>query len=169
MDSIEASRISSSRIKKIATIPMAAFALNALICAFVAPPLALRGAVSAAKPAAIAAVKPTLYNERCATGGRRQCAGRPRHSMASSQAPRGGAGAVTNVPFICILLPSRDPAPTGKISMALSFAALPLSFQAPALAPRVAPAGVSMRQSEALPFLEAPPQLDGTMAGDVVS
>ena len=60
MDSIEASRISSSRIKKIATIPMAAFALNALICAFVAPPLALRGAVSAAKPAAIAAVKPTM-------------------------------------------------------------------------------------------------------------
>ena len=53
--------------------------------------------------------------------------------------------------------------------MALSFCALPLSFQAPALAPRVAPAGVSMRQSEALPFLEAPPQLDGTMAGDVVS
>ena len=47
---------------------MAAFALNALICAFVAPPLALRGAVSAAKPAAIAAVKPTLYNERCARG-----------------------------------------------------------------------------------------------------
>jgi len=81
---------------------------------------------------------------------------------------QGRAGAVTNVPFICILLPSRDPAPTGKI-MALSFAALPLSFQAPALAPRVAPAGVSMRQSEALPFLEAPPQLDGTMAGDVVS
>ena len=168
MDSIEASRISSSRIKKIATIPMAAFALNALICAFVAPPLALRGAVSAAKPAAIAAVKPTLYNERCARGAAAvRWSTSPLHGfIARSQ---GRAGAVTNVPFICILLPSRDPAPTGKISMALSFAALPLSFQAPALAPRVAPAGVSMRQSEALPFLEAPPQLDGTMAGDVVS
>ena len=43
-----------------------------------------------------------------------------------------------------------------------------LSFNAPAFRPAVAPAAVSMRQSEALPFLEAPPQLDGSMAGDVV-
>ena len=45
-----------------------------------------------------------------------------------------------------------------------------LSFSAaPALAAVRTSAGVSMRQSEALPFLEAPPQLDGSMAGDVVS
>lgn len=44
-----------------------------------------------------------------------------------------------------------------------------LSFSAaPALAAVRTSAGVSMRQSEALPFLEAPPQLDGTLAGDVV-
>merc|ERR1719443_1800210 len=43
-----------------------------------------------------------------------------------------------------------------------------LSFSAaPALAAVRTSAGVSMRQSEALPFLEAPPQLDGSMAGDV--
>jgi len=37
----------------------------------------------------------------------------------------------------------------------------------PALRPVTSVAPVTMRQSEALPFLEAPPQLDGSMAGDV--
>ena len=50
--------------------------------------------------------------------------------------------------------------------LALSHAAV--GFSAPALRPAVAPAAVQMRQSEALPFLEAPPQLDGSMAGDIV-
>lgn len=53
--------------------------------------------------------------------------------------------------------------------MSLALSSLSFGFQAPALRASVAPAAVSMRQSEALPFLEAPPQLDGSMAGDVVS
>ena len=51
----------------------------------------------------------------------------------------------------------------------LSLLHAPTGFSAPALRPTVAPAAVSMRVSEALPFLEAPPQLDGSMAGDIVS
>jgi len=51
--------------------------------------------------------------------------------------------------------------------LALSQAALSFSA-APALRPVAAAAApIAMRQSEALPFLEAPPQLDGSMAGDV--
>ena len=57
----------------------------------------------------------------------------------------------------------------GSQIMSLALSSLSFGFQAPALRASVAPAAVSMRQSEALPFLEAPPQLDGSMAGDVVS
>jgi len=50
----------------------------------------------------------------------------------------------------------------------LHLAAAPMGFSAaPALRPTLAAAPITMRQSEALPFLEAPPQLDGSMAGDV--
>ena len=52
--------------------------------------------------------------------------------------------------------------------LSLASAAMGFAPVAPALRSAVAPATVQMRQSEALPFLEAPPQLDGSMAGDVV-
>ena len=51
--------------------------------------------------------------------------------------------------------------------LALSAASMGFAPAAPMLRPAVAPATVAMRQSEALPFLESPPQLDGTLAGDV--
>merc|ERR1719231_1718514 len=52
--------------------------------------------------------------------------------------------------------------------MALMLTTAPMGFSAaPALRPTLAAAPITMRQSEALPFLEAPPQLDGSMAGDV--
>lgn len=52
----------------------------------------------------------------------------------------------------------------------LSLGSAALSFNAaPALAAVRPAAGVSMMaKSQSLPFLEAPPQLDGSMAGDVV-
>ena len=56
-----------------------------------------------------------------------------------------------------------------EIMLSLSSASLSFSA-APALRPAMpAAAAVQMRQSEALPFLESPPQLDGTLAGDRVS
>merc|ERR1719271_1071234 len=52
--------------------------------------------------------------------------------------------------------------------MALALGTASMGFStAPALRPVVSPAAVSMRQSEALPFLESPPQLTGELAGDV--
>ena len=52
----------------------------------------------------------------------------------------------------------------------LSLATSSLSFAGPVVnAPLRAPAASMMAKSASLPFLEAPPQLDGSMAGDVVS
>lgn len=47
--------------------------------------------------------------------------------------------------------------------------ALTFAPMAPLRASRVAAEPMMMAKSEALPFLEAPPACDGTMAGDVVS
>merc|ERR1719393_1151892 len=52
--------------------------------------------------------------------------------------------------------------------LSLSSAALAFAPAAPALsATRASVSPLMMAKSQALPFLEAPPQLDGSMAGDV--
>jgi len=49
----------------------------------------------------------------------------------------------------------------------LSLTAAALAFSGPAIKPMGAPVQAKMVQSQALPFLEAPPKLDGSMVGDV--